>query len=41
MSTDTCTHDACATDVDVSRAANEATKLKATIVVLSDPKSGS
>ena len=41
MSTDTCTHEACATDVDTSSAANEATKLKATIVVLSDPKSGS
>ena len=41
MSTDTCTHDACATDVDASHVANHATKLKATIVVLSDPKSGS
>lgn len=40
MSTDTCTTEACATHTE-SNQANGATKLKAAIVVLSDPKSGS
>ena len=41
MSTDTCTTEACSTLTDSHEAANNATQLKATVVVLSDPKSGS
>ncbi|MCG8447947.1 MAG: DsrE family protein [Pirellulales bacterium] len=41
MSTDTCTHESCDTNVATSEPASTSTKLKATIVVLSDPKSGS
>ena len=41
MATDTCTTGACDTNVEASQANDHATKLKATIVVLSDPKSGS
>lgn len=41
MSTDTCTHESCSTDTAVTERAASSTLLKATIVVLSDPKSGS
>ena len=49
MSTDTCTHDSCETTteascettIDACESNGVATKLKATLVVLSDPKSGS
>ena len=41
MSTDTCTQSSCETNVATSEPTNSATKSKATIVVLSDPKSGS
>ena len=41
MSTDTCTHESCDTSGSACETADGATKLKATIVVLSDPKSGS
>ncbi|MGI9458268.1 MAG: hypothetical protein ACR2NU_17020, partial [Aeoliella sp.] len=41
MATDTCTTGACDTNVKASESKDYTTKLKATIVVLSDPKSGS
>ena len=41
MSTDTCTHESCDTNVATSEPTNVAAKLKATIVVLSDPNSSS
>ena len=41
MATDTCTNDACEINVETDEKSQSDTKLKATIVVLSDPKSGS
>lgn len=41
MSTDTCTHESCDTSVADTETVKGATKLKAAIVVLADPKSGS
>lgn len=41
MSTDTCTQENCSTEISVNEHSNNTTQLKATIVVLSDPKSGS
>ena len=41
MATDTCTTGTCETQSESVQCANSATKLKATIVVLSDPNSGS
>ncbi len=41
MSTDTCTTEACGVHTESNEASHDVTKLKATVVVLSDPKSGS
>ena len=41
MSTDTCTAQTCETNVEANESTKQTTKLKAAIVVLSDPKSGS
>lgn len=41
MTTDTCNSGTCDTHSEENQSVNVATKLKATIVVLSDPKSGS
>ena len=41
MSTDTCTTETCSTHTDSHDTANNTTRLKATVVVLSDPLSGS
>lgn len=41
MSTDTCSTQLGETNAGVTRSRNDATELKATILVLSDPESGS